>query len=202
MQSVISNALIESIKPGSKPYEIRDSRLNGFLLRVQPSGVMTYYIEYACGRRIALGKASAIPPAMARDKAKSVLADVYLGNVPIALSGNGTPFTLRSFVDEVYSPWAKANIRTADATVASLKASFRELLETKLGDLTAFQVEKWRAGRHKSGVKPTTTNRDLDDLRSAHSHARTVRLRDVPHARRLASALDTTRHCRESRAGT
>ncbi|MFZ0694406.1 MAG: Arm DNA-binding domain-containing protein, partial [Alphaproteobacteria bacterium] len=71
MHSIIGTSLIDHIKPGPKPYEIRDSRLNGFLLRVQPSGVMTYYIEFARARRMAIGRADAITPVMAREKAKT-----------------------------------------------------------------------------------------------------------------------------------
>lgn len=62
MQSIISISLLGAIKPSEKPMEIRDTRLKGFLLRVQPSGVMTYYIEVSRGRRMAIGRTDAITP--------------------------------------------------------------------------------------------------------------------------------------------
>src|ERR1700730_7018857 len=73
MRAVISKLLIEGLTPAPRPYEIRDTRLKGFLLRVQPSGAMTYYVEFARGRRIAIGRANAIKFGKAREKAKAVL---------------------------------------------------------------------------------------------------------------------------------
>src|SRR5213078_940456 len=79
--------------------------------------------------------------------------------------------TLRSFTNEVYDPWANTSIRTAASTVARLKASFAEHLDKKLGDLTPWIIEKWRAARIKGGAKPATVNRDLDDLKSSLNKA-------------------------------
>ena len=45
MQSIIGNCLVATTKPGPKPFEIRDSRLKGFLLRVQPTGRMSYVVD-------------------------------------------------------------------------------------------------------------------------------------------------------------
>lgn len=171
MHSVISSGLLSQLKPDTKPYEIRDLRLKGFLVRVQPSGVMTYYIQYGRCRRMAIGRADAITPGMAREKAKAVLADVYQGKDPMAVKRTGKAHTLGSFIDEVYSTWAKANLRTSDATIARLRSTFRDFLEKKLGEITAWEIEKWRAGRIRDGTKPTTVNRDLDDLRSTLSKA-------------------------------
>ena len=56
MQAAITQELIKSLKPESKPYEVRDPRLKGFLLRVQPTGVMTYYAEYGRGKRHRVGR--------------------------------------------------------------------------------------------------------------------------------------------------
>ena len=55
MQAVITQELVKSLKPEAKPYEVRDPRLKGFLLRVQPTGVMTYYAEYGRGKRHRIG---------------------------------------------------------------------------------------------------------------------------------------------------
>lgn len=79
--------------------------------------------------------------------------------------------TLRSFIDEEYEPWARANIRTGAATVARLKAGFAEYLDKKLDELTPWLIEKWRATRLKGGAKPVTANRDLDNLKSSLNKA-------------------------------
>ena len=53
-----------------------------------------------------------------------------------------------------------------------LRANFPDLQNKKLGrGRNAWVAEKWRAARLKAGAKPSTVNRDLDDLRSALAKA-------------------------------
>ena len=167
MRALIGNTLLKKIDTRPKPFEIRDTRLKGFLLRVQPSGVTTFYVEYARGKRYSLGRGDAVKPDAARERAKEILAAAYHGRDPMAEKRKAKSHTLRSFIEEVYRPWAEANIRTADSTVARLKTNYPDIQGKKLADITPWLVEKWRAGRLKSGTKPSTVNRDLDDLRSS-----------------------------------
>jgi integrase len=213
MQAAITQELIRTLKkPQARPYEVRDPRLKGFLLRVQPTGAMTYYAEYARGKRCRLGPADALAPAQARERARTVLAEAALGADPAEARREAKAHTFRSFLDEVYEPWAKANIRTPKNTMLRLRANFPELQSKKLGELNAWVVEKWRAARLKAGAKPTTVNRDLDDLRSALAKAvawklleahpladvkrsrtdnnATVRFLDDAEEKRLRAALD------------
>jgi integrase len=171
MQAFIGEALVDQLKPAVKPFEIRDTVVKGFLLRVQPSGRKSYYAEYGRGRRIAIGRADVLKPKQARAKAKEILAGAQLGDDPMEERRLARAHTLRSFIDEAYQPWAEANIRTAAATVARLKAGFCEHLDKHLGDLTPWIVEKWRSARLKNGTKPATVNRDLDDLKSSLNKA-------------------------------
>ncbi len=171
MQAVISNSLLKNLKPGAKPFEVRDTRLKGLILRVQPSGVMSYYVEYGRGKRIRIGRVDAVTPTKARQDAKEVLGEAYKGGDPMAARNRESAHTLASFVDEVYAPWAEANIRTSKKTVARLVGNFPDLQEKKLCDINPWLVEKWRTARLKAGVKRSTVNRDLDDLKSALAKA-------------------------------
>jgi hypothetical protein len=54
--------LTPEAQPRAKAFEIYDTRLHGFTLRVQPSGVCCYYARIGRNRRIALGKDSALTP--------------------------------------------------------------------------------------------------------------------------------------------
>ena len=58
MQAIIGSMLLSSkvAQPTEKPFEIYDSRLSGFTLRVQPSGVRSYYARFGRNRRVALGQ--------------------------------------------------------------------------------------------------------------------------------------------------
>lgn len=173
VNSVISNSLVANLKPAEKPYEVRDTRLKGLLLRVQPSGVMAYYIEYERGKRINLGRADAVTPAQAREQAKAILADAYKGQDPAAPRKATKDHTLRTFIDELYEPWARAHIRTHKTTVQSLRVCFADLLDRKLGDIAPLDVERWRTRRLNDGLKPSSVNRQLDDLKSAMTKAET-----------------------------
>ena len=171
MQAAISNSLVSNLKPALHPYEVRDTRLKGFLLRVQPSGVMSFYLEYARGRRLRLGRAEALLPAEARTQAKAILAEVYQGRDPRAAQMAAKARTFRAYIDEIYAPWAAQNIRTARATTRRLCNNFPDLQDRKLNDITPWLVEKWRLARLKAGAKHITINRDLDDLKSSLSKA-------------------------------
>src|SRR5262245_29262890 len=113
---VIGNKLLKQAKPRAKPYEIRDSRLAGFLLRVQPTGTMTFYVEYGRGKRAKLGRVEVISAEHARRRAKEILSDAYRGADPMAALHRAKAHNFGTFIDEVYTPWAEANIRTAVAT--------------------------------------------------------------------------------------
>ncbi len=41
MKAKLSARIIQTLSSGEKPYEVVDTDLKGFLLRVQPSGVLT-----------------------------------------------------------------------------------------------------------------------------------------------------------------
>ena len=83
MKVLLGQTLVEGLKPKPKPYEVRDVRLNGLLLRVEAGGTKTYFCEFARGRRIKLGRADAIGASDARDNARRILAEVYRGEDPI-----------------------------------------------------------------------------------------------------------------------
>ncbi len=141
-------------------------RLKGLLLRVQPSGVMTWYAEFARGKRISLGRVDAIKPAEVRDEAKKVLSEAYAGRDPMAKRRAERVESFRSFIDTIYAPWAEEHIRTHKGTLGRLRGRFPELHKQKFKDITPLLVEKWRLRRLKEGAKPSTVNRDLNDLKS------------------------------------
>ncbi len=74
MQAIIGTKLLSSsltrhAKAGGRkaqPFEVCDKRLQGFILRVQPSGVRSYYAQIGRGRRIAIGKVGQFTPDEAR----------------------------------------------------------------------------------------------------------------------------------------
>ena len=166
----IGNILVKAVKPGPRPYEIRDGRLPGFLLRVQPSGTLIYVCQYGRGKRLTIGPTSKLTPTQARDKAREILASVELGADPQAERKARKTHTFETFIRDDYGPWFQSPRRTGGMTVHYLLSRFPELKTKRLADINAWLVEKWRAQRLKQ-VKPATANRELVTLKAALSKA-------------------------------
>ncbi len=171
MKTLISSSVISKSLPAARPYEVRDTRVKGFLLRVQPSGVKTFYVEYRRGKRKRLGSADIIQPDKARTEARKILAAAYEGVDPNVHAHKSSVRTLRDYIDQVYEPWAISHLRHGESTVKRIQSIFSQFLERPLSELSAHDMEKWRADRLQSGTKPTTINRDLGDLKAAYSRA-------------------------------
>ena len=167
----ISNKLLATLWPKDRPYEVRDTRLTGFILRVQPSGHMSYVCEYGRGRRMTIAKVGVITPAQARDEARQILADRVQGNDPRVLRNKRKIQTLGKFVEHEYGPWARTERRSGAQTANRISSCFAALRKKKLSDITAWDIDKWRSRRLKQGIKPTTINRDIGALKAAFSKA-------------------------------
>lgn len=178
MNGKINNTLVSTLKPDPAPYEVNDTDLKGFGLRVQPSGVMSYYVRYRLrGKqtRIVIGRTTEFTPAQARDAAKSMLAGINLGTNPL---DDRQPVkeakTLGKFITDDFAPWVTTHRKAAVTNLARIRKNFEAQLDKPLTELNALTVEKWRQQRLNHPVRPaksTTVNRDLAALKAALSKA-------------------------------
>lgn len=174
MQALIGQRLLKTIEPKSSPYEIRDTRLKGFILRVQKTGAMSYICEYARGKRITIGKVGTLKPDQARDRAADLIHQAKKGIDPMAEKRRERGLTLGQYIEQKYGPWVEAHRKDGAATIARINSCFHELFKFPLSDITAWQVEKWKTTRikHKDKpAKPATVNRDITALKAALSKA-------------------------------
>jgi hypothetical protein len=181
MKAKITAQLVNTLQPARAPYDVHDTELRGFSLRVQPSGTQTYLCVYRVRdtgqrNRYVIGRTTAVTAAQARDEARKVLGDVSRGLDPNAArkeqrQRRKVP-TLQEFLADSYSSWAVSHLRTAESTVARIRTSFPSMLKTPLDQLTAWQFDKWKAERIRGGIRPVTVNRELAALRSVLSKAR------------------------------
>lgn len=173
MPELIGKRLLATIAPSDKAYEIRDSRLPGFLLRVYPSGKIVYICQYARGKRITIGTASAdLPPADARDKALEILAKYRQDKTKKPSAVLLSTITMGQFLDDEYTDWAVSNRKSGDITCRRIKTRFKEFSNKALQDITPWVVEKWRSKRLKDGKKVSTVNRDIAALKAMFSKAK------------------------------
>jgi integrase len=170
MQAVISKSLINTLKPRLKPYEVRDTRTQGLLLRVQPTGAMTYYLEFGRGRRLKIG-----PVSLAVDDVRKVavghLGAVAKGKDPLRVQAQAKGLSFLAFVEQEYEAWAKEHLRTSEKLIQRLKSNCKRFHNKRLEHISPQEFEKWRTARLQAGKKPRTANRDLDDLRGVLSKA-------------------------------
>jgi integrase len=166
-------------KPASSPFEVRDTELRGFILRVQPSGARSYLVQVARGRRITIGRAEVFKPEEARDRAKKILGNVANGREPLeGIAGASPGLTLGQFIEDTYAPWYKVHHpRNAEDSLGRIKAHFGHWYSDALAAITVERVENWRTKRMAEGTSAGTVLRDLGALGGVLSRA--VKLRKL-----------------------
>jgi integrase len=182
VQAKITIRLVKSLTPRAQPYEIFDTDLTGFLLRVQPSGYMSYYLAYRAhdgrGKRFRVGRADALTVAQARDLAEKHMARVMAGiDVQEVRQQERHEAqriqlqTLGGFLDAKYAPWVLAERKSGAATLARLQYNFADLLARPMQEISPWMIEKWRAEQLKRGKQKSTVNRDITGLKSVLAKA-------------------------------
>jgi integrase len=154
-----------------RPYEVRADAPKGLLLRVQPSGLRTYYVEVWRGKRIKIGNADTWTLEKAKRRATDILLDpdtalAAIAKKKVLQAGD----TLDDYIDEHYNPHAMARLKDGERTIKRLKATWAPLLTKKPHEITVQMVDKLRDSRVIDGVEPATVNRDLNTLRSVLAH--------------------------------
>lgn len=180
MKSVISGRLLSSkeAQPREKPFEIRDTRLRGFLLRVQPSGVRVYYVQLSRIKRERIGDAGALTPDEARDRCAIMLGNFASGrDVRIGLPNYQTDAskekTFGDYIAESYEPYQRGNFKTAAGTIKRIKQLFGEWYPLQLRAITPKLIDEWKSSR-RDKVTPSTLMRDMQTLSGVLQHAMQV----------------------------
>ena len=172
MKKAITQSLIETAKPKSKAYEIRDTKVSGFLVRVQPSGRKTYYCEYRRGARVKIGLFQTLSTKQARTQAQEILAKYFRGEDPAKeRKDERACISYGDFLETYYFPWVNANLRTAYEYRRVLNVNCRGLMKTRLNAINRKMIEKWRMGLLAEGKSANTVNRVYTNLRASLSKA-------------------------------
>jgi integrase len=178
MKAKITKTSVNALKPQEKAFEVVDTDIKGFLLRVQPTGRMTFYFSYRPDggnrKRIKIGLyGSDLTVAQARDKAM-ILAGQVRDGVDVQLEKQERKAeakairenSLEAFIDKKYKPWALANLKSGQETLNNIEYSFKHLKPMPLIDINLGMMEKWRTEQLELGkLKPNTINRRINSLR-------------------------------------
>ncbi|MCJ8295224.1 MAG: site-specific integrase [Colwellia sp.] len=180
IKTKITITSIKNLIPEDK--RLNDTEISGFHARITPTGLITYYLFYRLnGKQVnyRLGIDGQMSPAQARDLAKNKIAEVTQGvDVQAVRKHDRTKTkyskfsTLQFFLEEKYAPWLKSrNPKTAEKTIKAFESSFPTLMDYQLSDINAWEIEKWRNKRLTDGVKPATTNRQINTIKGCLSRA-------------------------------
>lgn len=178
----ITNKMVSSLAPGPKLYRAYDTAIPGFVIRIQPSGTLTYYFEYrneaGKNRSFHIGRHGQLTAEQAREIAKDKAADHAKGLDVQALKAqkkseakNSLDKVLNHFLENHYDAWATANLNSGKASVMRIKHVFSHLLGRKMDEITLWDIDKISSERKKQGKSPTTINRDNSALKAALSKA-------------------------------
>ncbi len=131
----LSKRAVEALEPEEKPFIAWDDKLTGFGLRVQPSGVRSYIVNYRAGaggrkaanRRMVIGRHGPVTAEKARRLAQETLGKVAAGEDPAAgrARSRSVP-TLR----DAFEDYLGAGPKRKDSTLAV----YRSTVHRDLGD--------------------------------------------------------------------
>lgn len=175
MREKIGKRLIDELKPEAKPYEVWDTEIPGLVLRVRPTGLMTYFLSYRRpdGRKtkIHIGSSAVLSPVQARDQARILLGKVTQGSDPSLERKKLKSSTLRAFLDQHYQQFVSTHRKSSAFTLGRIERCFPTLMNLPLDGITIRVIESWRSERINASVKPSTLNRDITALKAALNKA-------------------------------
>jgi len=170
------NTIIKA-KPKEKPYELRDGKVRGLILRVQPTGKKAWICELrnykGKKRRLTIkagnsSDANSITLTHARVRATSVIAhpEKYFFDTPIKTTVKTKK--LGDFIAGPYKDYAKSNIRTEHKLLQSLKRNFGHLFDRDMDQIAETDIVRWKNSKKTAF---TTLQRDFTSLKACLNRA-------------------------------
>ena len=143
---------VKRAKPKEKPYELRDAKEAGLLLRVQPSGVKSWVVVYTVDgkkTRSTLGDASKVTLGRARAKAKDKTSAADKGIDLAKDEREANRALLGEYIKGAYAKYAKANILSYEDVLTRLPRNWKDLYKRSMAQITPLDIERWRKKKSK-----------------------------------------------------
>lgn len=183
----LTKRLVDTIRPQAKPAFWFDSDVKGFGLKVMPSGVMSWIVEYRPGaggratqkKRLTLGKTGSLTPDEARDIARSTLAKVHGGGDPAAQKTEARTATTMAELCDLYVREAerghiigKRGAPKKASTLATDRGRIERHIKPLLGRKTVRDLSQADVERFLRDVADGKTAADIKTKK--HGRARVV----------------------------
>lgn len=171
----LTQALLSRIEPTGKRFDIRDTGVKGFLLRVGAKGSLTWAFDYRDqgGKRekVTIGPSTRWTQDRARKAARKLSGQVASGHSPAAelreerAASNrralaAKAWTIRILLDGDYWHLHLSSRRTGEATQKRIKYAWSPFLDRDIQSVTAKELANHRARRLSDGITAQTLNRD------------------------------------------
>lgn len=172
----LTKTAVDAATPKNKDYELRDTIIPGFLLKVTPAGRKIFMVQYTTGngqrRKPAIGRFGEITVEQARSIAQDWLAEVRKGGDPSAerTAARKAP-TIKELCEQFISDYSET--RNKPGTVRTNRGYVRThivptLGHLKVGDVTRVDVTALMKRMERS---PVNANRVLGCLRKMFNMA-------------------------------
>ena len=163
----LSDLVARAASPRQRRYEIRDAKLRGFLLRVNPSGAKSWYVQLDRKHKRKIGDAAVLTASMARFRARDLLQRA--AHLKSSQTGQHVP-SLGHFLAERYSNWLDRRSRYGKRDTRRLVSALGSLADERIDHIGVSRIERWKMQRSRE-VSPATLNRELSALKAALNRA-------------------------------
>ncbi len=154
----VTKRLVEGTKPAARDILKWDSELRGFGVRVKPSGIRSYLVQYrnhhGRSRRLTIGRHGRLTAEEARAEARKLLADVARGCDPAEdRKALRTALTMSEFAERYMTEYAEG--KKKPGTLETDRINLRCHILPALGNLPVASITKSDVVRLHQSMKDT-----------------------------------------------
>lgn len=149
----LSPAVIEAATPEATPYRIWDTEVPQLHLRVQPSGVKSWNVQWDRTRSRALGKWPGVTVQAARTQARKMLTDSAERGAPVAIIRDTVADACRDYVQALRNEGRESAAADAERRFDRTVYSDR-LGKVQLPKLSQDDLEAWRGRLERGDLAP------------------------------------------------
>jgi integrase len=172
----LTKTVVDAAQPDATPYELRDTMIPGFLLKVTPTGRKIFMVAYVANngqrRKPAIGRFGEITVEQARSIAQDWLADVRKGKDPsVEKSAARQAPTVKELFDRFITDYSES--RNKPSTVKSNRGYGKLYIIPHLGQMKVPDVTRADISNlmKKMSHHPTNANRVLAAVRKMFNMA-------------------------------
>ena len=172
----LTQAAVNNLPPKTKAYDVRDSELKDFQVRVNPSGSASYVLGYrnkaGQSRRYTIGKVGQITTKQARLIAQKKKLEIANGQDPneekrLAReeSERHKKSTFKAFFENRYKQYLETHHKASSGSIARLRKFVERWGDKPLSEINLKLLNDYITERKNNNIASSTINRELNIVR-------------------------------------